>query len=86
MGIALLVLTFYIAINVFLNPGTLKGFTELVPDIEHIDFGSENEAELEGAFESLLKMMSYGIAALLLWVMGSIGGRITKHGVDMYKS
>lgn len=87
LGIALLVFIFYIAYSVFTNPGTLEGFAELVPEIDPIEFGPEGEElEIGNVVEPILEMLSYVVAAILLWVMGSIGGRITKYGVSMYKN
>lgn len=76
LGVALLILTFYTAYSVFTNPETLKGFAALGPEVEGGEIG-----KLIGP---VVEMMSYVIAGLLLWVMGSVGGRIAKHGMKMY--
>ncbi|KXA95266.1 hypothetical protein AKJ37_00410 [candidate division MSBL1 archaeon SCGC-AAA259I09] len=78
LGVGLLLLTFYIVYSVFMHPGALKGFAELAPEMK-----GEGAAEL---INPMVEVMVYVIAALLLWVMGSVGGRIAKHGLDMYRS
>lgn len=37
-----------------------------------------------GEIGDIAKMISYDVAIGLLWVMGSIGGRIAKHGYKMF--
>lgn len=77
LGVGLLLLTFYIAYTVFTNPGSLAGFAELAPDVG----GGAGQA-----IGPVVEMISYVVAALLLWVMGSVSGRIAKHGIYMYLS
>ncbi|MFP3871552.1 MAG: hypothetical protein ACLFVL_01565 [Candidatus Aenigmatarchaeota archaeon] len=76
LGIALLLLTFYLAMNAFLNPGSIAQFKELVP-------GTTGGEEFSEAMAQLVSVLVYIVAAILLWVMGSIGGRITMHGIKM---
>lgn len=73
LGIALLILTFVFALLAFLNPERIEAFTDLIP-------GSEGE------FEGAIKAIGYLVAIALLWVMGSIAGRIVGHGIQMFKS
>lgn len=73
LGIGLLCFTFYLAYTAFINPSNLSPFAELVPIAEEEKFGS------------LVKIAAYIIPLLLLWIMISIGGRITKNGIEMYK-
>lgn len=73
VGIVLLILTFVYAILAFLNPERIQAFTDLIP-------------ASEGEFEGAIKAIGYLVAIALLWVMGSIGGRLTAHGIQMFKS
>ncbi len=71
-GVILLIFTFYIVYQVFMNPDTLEGFSELAPSTS-------------GEFGQLVQIMIYFVGVMLLWVMGSIAGRLAKHGIDMWK-
>jgi hypothetical protein len=73
LGIALLILTFVFALLAFINPERIQAFTDLIP-------GSEGE------FEGAIKAIGYLVAVGLLWVMGSVAGRIVGHGIRMFKS
>lgn len=73
LGIALLVLIFFIAYALFTDPDKLGPFANLIPD-----------SDVE--YESALKAFGYLVAIGLLWVMGSIAARIAKHGIEMYKA
>ena len=91
LGIGLLALTFSTAYKMFTNPSTMEGFDELTPEgkIEITmgqQNGGENTMDVSSTIKPILKITSYMIGGLLLWVMGSVGGRITKHGVSMYRS
>ncbi len=55
-----------------MNPDTLEGFSELAPSTS-------------GEFGQLVQIMIYFVGVMLLWVMGSIAGRLAKHGIDMWK-
>lgn len=74
LGIGLLGFTFFVAYAAFKYPDELVRFTNLVPISE------------EG-LSSLSKTAGYVVAIALLFVMGSrLGGRIVKHGIEMYRA
>ena len=73
LGIGLLCLTFFLAFVTFIDPSKISPFKELIPN------------SVEGETESLVEVLVYLIAVIILWVMGSIGGRIAKTGLEMYK-
>ncbi len=75
VGLILLLFTFYTAFSVFTNPTSLEGFAKLVPET----------AEQQG-LGLIFNIIIYSIAGVLLWVMGSISGRIAKHGINIYTS
>lgn len=71
LGVGLLIFAFYLAYQAFTDPNILGGFARFVR--------MPAEAQITNA-------AIYILAALLLWVMGSVGGRIAKHGLNMYMS
>jgi F0F1-type ATP synthase membrane subunit c/vacuolar-type H+-ATPase subunit K len=73
LGIALLIFVFFAAHTVFTDPDRLGPFANLIPD---------SEAE----YDSAMKALGYAVAIGLLFVMGSVAGRIAKHGIEMYKA
>lgn len=73
MGLILLFITFYLAINLFLNPETMQGFSELV----------ETSG---GGINNLVEVMLYFFPLVLLLVMGSTGGRIASYGIKLLRS
>lgn len=73
LGIGLLCFTFFLAFIAFIDPGRLFSFGELIP------------ISGEGQFGGLFKVGGYIIAVLLLWIMASIGGKVTRIGMDMYR-
>jgi len=73
LGIGLLCFSFYLAFVTFIDPSKLSPFSELIP------------ISVEEEYGSLVKVLVYLIAVLILWVIGNIGGRITKSGIEMYK-
>lgn len=75
LGLILLIFTFYTAFSVFTNPSALEGFAQLVP-----------ETGGQQALGMIFNIVVYAIGALLLWVMGSVSGRIAKHGINIYTS
>ena len=77
LGLGLLIMTFFTAYSFISNPESLTKFATLVPEINH---------ELAGVIKPVMNIISYLVAALLLWVMGSVGGRITKHGLKIFES
>lgn len=78
LGLILLIFTFYTAFSVFRNPSALEAFSELIPTT-----GGQQGMEM---INNIFKIITYAIGALLLWVMGSISGRIAKHGINIYTS
>ena len=72
LGVILLIFTFYIVYQVFMTPDTLEGFSELAPSTS-------------GEFGQIVQILVYFVGVVLLWVMGSIAGRIAKHGIEMWK-
>lgn len=72
LGVVLLVVTFALALNALLNPGFLEGFQDLVSP------GDEG-------FGALIDMLIFIIPVLILFVLGSIAGKITKYGLNMIK-
>lgn len=77
LGVGLLAFTFYMAYTAFTNPSILSNFAELAPKVEG------KASEIIGP---IVEIIPYLIAALLLWVMGSISGRIAKHGLSLFSS
>ena len=73
LGIALLIVTFVFALLAFLSPERIEAFTDLIP-------------ASEGEFEGAIKAIGYLVAVGLLWVMGSLAGRVAAHGIQMFKS
>jgi len=73
LGIGLLCFTFFLTFITFVDPSRLSPFRDLIP------------SSVNGEYESLVEVLVYFLAVLILWVMGSIGGRITKTGIEMYK-
>lgn len=72
LGAGLLIFTFFTAYRVFSNPDSLGGFAQLVSPSGDQGVGK------------ILKIAVYPIAGLLLWVMGSVSGRLAKHGYKLY--
>jgi len=72
LGVILLIFTFYIVYQVFMTPDTLEGFSDLAPSTS-------------GEFGQVVQILIYFVGVLLLWVMGSIAGRIAKHGINLWK-
>ncbi len=72
LGAALLILTFFTTYKVFMNPASLEGFAQLVTPSDGQGVGK------------ILKVAIYPIAGLLLWVMGSVSGRLANQGYKMY--
>lgn len=68
LGVGLLCSVFALGVLAFLDPGTLAGFADLVPE------------------SGLYQTLAYLIAVGLLWVMGSIAGRILSYGLAMVRS
>jgi len=73
LGIALLIFVFFATYTVFTNPDRLGPFANLIPD---------SDAE----YESAIKALGYAVAIGLLFVMGSVAGRIARHGIEMYQA
>ena len=73
LGIGLLCLTFFLAYSAFADPSGLVRFEGLIPIS-----GDE--------FAKALKVLAYFVAIGLLWVMGSVAGRIATHGMRMFRS
>ncbi|MFW5945598.1 MAG: hypothetical protein ACOCSJ_00505 [Candidatus Natronoplasma sp.] len=73
LGIALLVVTFSLAIYTFLNPVFIEGFSDLV------EVGDEGLAPL-------VDFLIYLIPGIFLFAMGSVAGKITKYGIQMIRS
>ena len=74
LGIGLLCFTFYVTYSAFSGPAGLVSFKEL---ISTSGGGTASEA---------VEILPYLIAIGLLLVMGYIAGKITKHGIDMFRS
>lgn len=73
IGLILLLITFYLAINMFLYPDTMQAFSDL------IDTGG-------GGIDNLVEVMLYFFPLVLLLVMGSMGGRIATYGIKLVRS
>jgi len=73
LGIALLLVTFYLAIHTYLNPEFIEGFSDLV------EVGDEGLAPL-------VDFLIYLIPGIFLFAMGSVAGKITKYGIQMIRS
>lgn len=84
LGIGLLCLTFYLAFTSFVEPEKLFPFGELISGFQ-VEGAEGLERALAEALGNLIKLSGYIVAALLLWIMGSIGGKIAKIGIEMYK-
>lgn len=70
IGVLLQVLTFSIAVIIFLNPETVEGFSRLV------DIGG-------GAMSRIIMAISLFVSLILLGVMGLIAGLIGKYGIEL---
>jgi len=73
VGIGLLIFTFVLAYLAFTNPDRIKTFTDLIP-------------VSGGGYKDALKALGYVVAIGLLWMMGSLAGRIVGHGIGMFKA
>ncbi len=73
LGIALLLVTFYLAIHTYLNPDFIQGFSDLVE--------TDN-----GDFAPFIGFLIYLVPPFFLFVMGSVAAKITKYGIQMIKS
>ncbi|GEM_PF-1914041 len=78
LGIALLVTTFALAMYAFISPEFIEEFQELVPPA--------NGEEIIEAVEQIMYILIFVIAAILLWVMGSIGGKITLYSLKLIRT
>ncbi len=72
LGVILLTTTFFLGLYTLLNPDFIEEFSDLIT------------TEGDG-IAALVDMLIYIIPVLLLFVMGSIGGRIIKHGLNLIK-
>jgi len=70
IGVLLQVLTFSMAVIIFLNPGSVEGFSRLV------DVGG-------GVLSRIIMAMSLFTSLILLAAMGIIGGLIGKYGIEL---
>jgi len=77
LGLGLLLLTFFTAYSFISNPESLTKFAALAPEVS---------GEMGSIISPVLEIVSYLVAAILLWVMGSISGRVMKHGLEMFES
>ncbi len=77
LGLGLLILTFFTAYSFISNPESLTKFADIAPEVS---------GELGSIISPILEIVSYLVAAILLWVMGSVGGRVTKHGLKIFES
>lgn len=71
IGILLQVLIFYMAIRIILVPDTIEEFARLI--------------EIGGVMGRLFRTLSLFIPAVLLAVLGIIGGMIGKYGIELSK-
>lgn len=74
LGIFLLGFTFYLAYSAFINPEILTKFNILIPGISATQ-----------PFSQFTVLIGYVVAFLLLWVMGSVAGKMVKYGIDIHK-
>ncbi len=74
LGISLMLVTFFFAVNTLINPGFIKGFSELIPVSGSSGIGN------------IVHAIIYFVPAIILFVMGGIGGRILKHGIVLIRS
>jgi len=77
IGIILLLATFYLAYSVFTNPNSITVFSALAPEVE---------GEMKPLIGPVVDMMPYSLVALMLWVMGSVSGRVAKRGLELFNS
>lgn len=74
VGLILLLVSFFLSIIFLLNPEEwIKPFSELV------DTGG-------GGIDNLVEVLLYFFPLVLLLVMGTIGGRIAKYGIQLIRS
>ncbi len=69
IGVILQVITFYLAVRIILDPGTIEGFSRLI--------------EIGGAMGRLFRTLFLFVPAVLLLTMGVIGGWIGKYGIEL---
>ncbi len=74
LGIVLLLITFYMAVNTFLNPEFIQGFSDLLPQTGESGIGN------------IVHALIYFVPGIILWVMGGIAGRFLKHGIVLIRS
>ncbi len=79
LGLAILVLIFVVTLNTFLNPESIDQFSKLVPD-------EPSDRDIVVAVWQFVSILIYVVAALLLWVMASVGSRISKQGIKLIRS
>ncbi len=72
LGLVLLFFTFYLAVRPFLEPEFLEPFKDLV------------EMNREG-IAGLVDVLIFLIPAILLFVMGSIGGKVVHYGIKLVR-
>lgn len=73
VGIALLVVTFVVALVAFINPDRVGGFGDLIPGPE-------------GDWEGVVIALGYLVAVGLLMVLGWVAGKIAAMGIRMFKA
>ncbi|MDM7999881.1 MAG: hypothetical protein QUS33_07770 [Dehalococcoidia bacterium] len=73
VGIALLLVTFIVALLAFINPDRVGGFGDLIP-------------APEGDWEGVVVALGYLVALGLLMVLGWVAGKITAMGIKMFKA
>jgi hypothetical protein len=73
VGIALMLVTFILALLAFINPDRVGDFGKLIP-------------APEGDWEGVVKALGYAVAIGLLMVLGSVAGRIAALGIRMFKA
>ena len=73
VGIALLLVTFIVALLAFIDPDRVGDFGNLIP-------------APEGDWEGAVKALGYLVAIGLLMVLGSVAGKITAMGIRMFKA
>ena len=76
VGVVLLFATFYLAYSAFTNPEAIANFSQIAPTVE---------GEAGQIIGPIFQILTYFIAIFLIWVMGSVSGRIAKQGLNMYR-
>lgn len=79
IGIALLIITFYIGLSFLIDPRRLAAFAELIPEPKDLD------GVFPGISIIITRVIAYVIPVLLIFVLGYIASKVISQGIIMYR-